>query len=139
MFHSVQVKSIIDISYFPVGHDHFELRNPFSAGTQDTFKLSMASKLYGNEQTSVIHFLLNYRIVNLLRLRSDNLGGYVCKKPMQALLGYLNTRGEIKVKNSALDFTVPTGGADLRFSALQPGSAMGGGDQPSGAFAQGGK
>ena len=31
-----------------------------------------------------------------------------------------------KVKDTALDFTVRTGGADLRFLALQPGSAMGG-------------
>ena len=31
-----------------------------------------------------------------------------------------------KVKDLALDFTVRTGGADLRFLALQPGSAMGG-------------
>ena len=31
-----------------------------------------------------------------------------------------------KVKDTALDFTVHTGGADLRFLALQPGSAMGG-------------
>ena len=31
-----------------------------------------------------------------------------------------------KVKSTALGFTVPTGGADLRFLALQPGSAMGG-------------
>ena len=30
------------------------------------------------------------------------------------------------VNNTALNFTVPTGGADLRFLALQPGSAMGG-------------
>ena len=40
-----------------------------------------------------------------------------------------------KVKDTALDFTVPTGGADLRFLALQPGSAMGGGGQPSCDFA----
>ena len=38
-----------------------------------------------------------------------------------------------KVKNTALDFTVPTGGADLCFLALQPVSAMG--RQPSFAFA----
>ena len=31
---------------------------------------------------------------------------------------------EKKLKDTALDFTVPTGGADLRFLALQPGSAM---------------
>ena len=31
-----------------------------------------------------------------------------------------------KVKDMTLDLTVPTGGADLRFLALQPGSAMGG-------------
>ena len=31
-----------------------------------------------------------------------------------------------KVKDAALDFTVRTGGADLRFLALQPGSEMGG-------------
>ena len=31
-----------------------------------------------------------------------------------------------KDKDTALDFTVCTGGADLRFLALQPGSAMGG-------------
>jgi len=35
----------------------------------------------------------------------------------------------------ALDFTVPTGGAPLRFLALQPGSAIGVGGQPSCAFA----
>ena len=35
-------------------------------------------------------------------------------------------KGKVKVKDTALDFTVPTGGADLRFLALQPGSAMGG-------------
>ena len=29
-----------------------------------------------------------------------------------------------KVKDTALDFAVPTGGADLRFLALQPGSAI---------------
>ena len=40
-----------------------------------------------------------------------------------------------KVKDTALDFTVLTGGADLRFLALQPGSAMGGWGQPSCAFA----
>ena len=33
---------------------------------------------------------------------------------------------KVKVKDTALDFTVPTGGPDLRFLALQPGSAMGG-------------
>ena len=33
---------------------------------------------------------------------------------------------KIKVKDTALDFTVPTGSADLHFSALQPGSTMGG-------------
>ena len=33
---------------------------------------------------------------------------------------------KVKVKDTALDFTVRTGGADLRFLALQPGSAMGG-------------
>ena len=33
----------------------------------------------------------------------------------------------------ALDFTVPTSSADIRFLALQPGSAMGG--QPSYALA----
>ena len=32
---------------------------------------------------------------------------------------------ESKKKGTALDFTVPTGGADLRFLALQPGIAMG--------------
>ena len=32
----------------------------------------------------------------------------------------------IKKKDTVLDFTVPTSGADLRFLALQPGSAMGG-------------
>ena len=31
-----------------------------------------------------------------------------------------------KVKDTVLDFTVRTGGADLRFLALQPGSVMGG-------------
>ena len=31
-----------------------------------------------------------------------------------------------KVKDTALDFTVRTGGADRRFLALQPGSTMGG-------------
>jgi len=30
-----------------------------------------------------------------------------------------------KVKHTALDFTVHTGGADLHFLALQPGSVMG--------------
>ena len=42
-----------------------------------------------------------------------------------------------KVNDTALDFTVPTGGADFRFLGLEPGSAMEGGpgDQPSCAFA----
>jgi len=31
-------------------------------------------------------------------------------------------RNVLKVKNTALDFTVPTGGAVLRLLALQPGS-----------------
>ena len=31
-----------------------------------------------------------------------------------------------KVKNKALDFTVPTGGIDVCFLALQPGIATGG-------------
>ena len=31
----------------------------------------------------------------------------------------------VKVKDTALDFTVRTGGADLRFLALHPGSARG--------------
>jgi hypothetical protein len=36
-----------------------------------------------------------------------------------------------KVNNTALDFAVPTSGADLRFMALQPGSEMGvGGQKP---------
>jgi len=34
---------------------------------------------------------------------------------------YLKTN--VKVKNTALDFTVPAGCADLLFLALQPGSA----------------
>ena len=42
---------------------------------------------------------------------------------------------KVKVKDTALDLTVLTGGADLRFLALQPGSAMGVGGQPSCAFA----
>ena len=33
---------------------------------------------------------------------------------------------EKKLKDTALDFKVPTGGADLRFLVLQPGSAIGG-------------
>ena len=36
-----------------------------------------------------------------------------------------------KIKNTALDLTVPTGDADLRFLALQPGSAMGGWEKNS--------
>ena len=40
--------------------------------------------------------------------------------------GYYAENPKVKVKDTALDFTVRTGGADLRFLALQPGSAMGG-------------
>ena len=39
------------------------------------------------------------------------------------------------LKNTALEFTVSTGGADFRFLALQPGSAMGVWGQPSCDFA----
>ena len=39
-------------------------------------------------------------------------------------------KGKEKVKNTELDFTVPTGGADLCFLALQPGSVTGGGNHP---------
>ena len=38
----------------------------------------------------------------------------------------MTNKGKKKVKDTALDFTVHTGGADLRFLTLQPGSAMGG-------------
>ena len=42
---------------------------------------------------------------------------------------------KVNDKESALDFTAPTGGADLRSLALQPGSTVGGGDRPFSAFA----
>ena len=40
--------------------------------------------------------------------------------------GVLLLKKKVKVNHTALDFTVPTGRADLRLLALQPGSAMGG-------------
>ena len=51
----------------------------------------------------------------------------------RAMILYANETGkslgfdkQLKVKDTALDFTVRTSGADLRFLALQPGIAMGG-------------
>ena len=52
------------------------------------------------------------------------------KTKKQTVLWQKNTKFHIfvdkKINNMALDFTVPTGGADLRSLALQPGSVMGG-------------
>ena len=70
--------------------------------------------------------------------RALSFGIRLCRRAERelSLLDISHLKVKVNVKDTALDFTVPTGGADLRFLALQPGSAMGGvGGQPSCACA----
>ena len=77
------------------------------------------------ESTSVIFAYVEIALISTLKvIKQEN-----------KILNRLTLESKKKVKDTALDFTVPTCGADLCFSALQLGSAMGPVGQPSYAFA----
>ena len=69
---------------------------------------------------NIIGYWLGVKIGS--RFFSIPSGLFRCNKKINKIYSYVKK----KVKDTALDSTVPTGGADLRFLALQPGSAMGG-------------